>query len=450
MNRAFYYLYFLIVSSVVILGLGIDALWREYSPREEYSIETPFFQFLNRAYIEQFKEGHPEPETLRQWLSQTIGAVSTQSLRNYELLDLNDFATSNIHNKLSSGQIVTVRDGDKNRLNYLRLEGSSYVVSLSFFNVNDNNPFLYNFFIIVFYASIALVVFLWVWPLSRDLRKMQLQTQKVGIDGLPVKIEINKRSAVYELAKAYNRMTKRIFELVKSHQEMTYAVSHELRTPLARMKFALEMAQETKDEDSIRSQLVSIKIDVSDMDSLVKQLLAYAGFEQDSGHLNIQPGDMPSMMESLIGVLNQQNPELNISFQSDLAGKTVYCEWQLMERAIINLLQNAIRYAEKDIVVGLEAVKVHGMEFVQIHIEDDGIGIPENERERVFSAFVRLRNQTNSKKGGFGLGLSIVYRIMQWHKGRAYVESSRLGGARFILIWPLNYVKKPNNLKLAE
>ncbi len=444
MNRAFYYLYFLIVVSAIILGIGIDTIWREYNSTKQSSVDTPFLQLLNNSYLLEFDASDPDFNSVEIWLTKLVGNISIDTLSNYKLLNLNEFSDSHLYKKIKEDTVFAIQNSEGKTLNYMRLKKSNFVVYLEFIEEQEYNPIIYNFFIIVFYASITIMVFIWVWPLSRDLRRMQMQTHKVGKDGMPVKIEIPKRSAVYDLAKAYNRMTKRIHDLVKSHQEMTYAVSHELRTPLARMKFALEMAQETQDKDSIQTQLTSLKIDVSDMDSLVKQLLAYAGFGRGNGHLNIQPGDMLSMLEGLVNSLNKQYPEISIDLHSNIEDKTVYCEWHLMERAIFNLLQNAVRYAEKNIVVSLDTVKIYERDFVQIYIEDDGVGIPENERERVFSAFVRLRNHINSKKGGFGLGLSIVYRIMQWHKGKAYVESSSLGGAKFILMWPLNYIKKLN------
>lgn len=73
--------------------------------------------------------------------------------------------------------------------------------------------------------------------------------------------------------------------------------------------------------------------------------------------------------------------------------------------------------------------------MARVQVDDDGPGVPEAERQRIFDSFVRLR-QTESQGAGFGLGLAIVARIADWHNGRVSVGQSHLGGARLTLLWP--------------
>ena len=99
-------------------------------------------------------------------------------------------------------------------------------------------------------------------------------------------------------------------------------------------------------------------------------------------------------------------------------------------RDAVNLVQNAVKYANENIAIQIE--EDDGV--VSVVVDDDGPGIPEEEREKILQPFVRLAS--HKKKSGFGLGLAIVRRIMRWHKGQVLVEESALGGARFILRWP--------------
>jgi two-component system sensor histidine kinase RstB len=107
-----------------------------------------------------------------------------------------------------------------------------------------------------------------------------------------------------------------------------------------------------------------------------------------------------------------------------------------MPYAVKNLLRNAIKYAESRIIVSAEIVNERG-EQIRVHVDDDGIGIPLDERQRVFSAFTRLDQSRDRATGGYGLGLAIVRLVLEQHGGTATADESPLGGARFTLTWPL-------------
>jgi two-component system sensor histidine kinase RstB len=114
-------------------------------------------------------------------------------------------------------------------------------------------------------------------------------------------------------------------------------------------------------------------------------------------------------------------------------GLRVQIDRKSLPYAIKNLLRNAIRYARTTIHV---SAAIAG-DRIQIHVDDDGIGIPPEERERVFSAFTRLDRSRDRSTGGYGLGLAIARLVMEMHGGTASADESPLGGARFTLAWPL-------------
>jgi two-component system sensor histidine kinase RstB len=103
-----------------------------------------------------------------------------------------------------------------------------------------------------------------------------------------------------------------------------------------------------------------------------------------------------------------------------------------MPFAVRNLLRNAIKYAHSRIAVSTELVDGR----IRIHVDDDGIGIPPEEREKVFSAFTRLDRSRDRTTGGYGLGLAIARLVLELHGGHASAHESPLGGARFTLEWP--------------
>lgn len=103
-----------------------------------------------------------------------------------------------------------------------------------------------------------------------------------------------------------------------------------------------------------------------------------------------------------------------------------------MTRALLNLLQNAIRHAGGNVQVGLASPEP--LTYV-LTVDDDGPGVPPADRERVFDPFIRLDESRARGTGGTGLGLAIVRRVARWHNGEALVSDSPLGGARFVIRW---------------
>ncbi len=389
MSRAFFSLYFLIVLSIVTLGWGLDRLWEYYQPQETFS--------------------------------------------DVKILQLQDFANSALLERISSGEQVAFDDEEGKSYLYQKLDGQTLVLSIE--QSPPPAPWFEMALGFIFYLAIAVAIFGWVWPLSRDLSKLEKHTRTLGTELAESRVSLPQQSAAYSLASAFNRMSDRILYLLNIQKEMTNAVSHELRTPLARMKFALAMATDSKDLTQIKSRLGGIKEDITEMDELVNQLLNYANFDQSNPTLDWKRGDMQSLIQQIVQRLTAHDSSIEVKVQVqvlNLGCQTRFnCDWHLMERAVLNLIQNGLRHCRNTLNIALDKVDHH---FV-ITVDDDGVGIPEASRKAVFESFVRLRNPTEGQTSGFGLGLTIVRRIMQWHHGEVSASESPLGGARFTLRW---------------
>lgn len=433
MNRAFISLYFFIVASVVLIGWGFNQFWETLAPEQEASAEVQaLFNLVERDLLaHQAQTGY----------QQHVQQLSADLQLTLEILALDDVAQSEALRELHEGKILATR-GDGNIIWYKRLTDTNQVLMLVVPQTDDRESPLYDVLLIVFYLGIALVIYLWVWPLSRDSKKLEVQTRNLGKDGVPQTLDISPTSTLYPLARAFNHMAQRLRELIASHREMTNAVSHELRTPLARMKFALAMIDEEKLSDKDHRQLRSLEQDIAEMESLISSLLMYAGFEQKTQSLQQTAGYMHDLLDEIqlrFSRHNERNLQLIVKDISNNA--VVYCEWKLIETVLQNLINNAARYAQSSIQV---EIRQTDDEYI-VSVEDDGPGIPAEKRQRVFESFVRLYHEDESASeksngsatGGFGLGLAIVKRIMQWHKGRAeFVEPKQLGGARAQVRWP--------------
>jgi signal transduction histidine kinase len=236
---------------------------------------------------------------------------------------------------------------------------------------------------------------------------------------------------LYPFANVFNAMATRLDEILRSQKEMTLAVSHELRTPLARMKFALAITEEQRLPDGLQRQLSSINRDILEMESLINSFLAYAAFDQQSQQLSQREGHIQDLIQNIINRLsNHQDGNIQIEVRDETYGQAIVCEWSLMQTAIQNLIHNALGYAKTSICV---TIKITPTDFM-IEVEDDGPGVPEDQRNRIFESFVRIYSELPNRSG-FGLGLALVKRIMDWHLGVVTCSTSILGGAKFTLKW---------------
>jgi len=309
------------------------------------------------------------------------------------------------------------------------------IIHLRYAVPHPPEPWQYRAILLVVYLIIGLAVFSWLWPLMRDLRKLALQTQQLDFAEAFCGLTLKKSSPLFALSEAFCSMSLRLRSVLASYKEMTYAVSHELRTPLARMKFALTMAQDQMAScevpRNVQEQWQSLWLDVNEMDALVNQLLNYASFEQENRALQVQTENMHDFLADLVQRVNKANPHLSFSLLCDPCVQ-VAADWQLMERVMLNLLENAARFAATRIEVNASTPG----ELIVVTVTDDGPGVPSSEQARVFESFVRLSNAQNSSKRGFGLGLAIVKRLMRWHAGDVTLSTAASGGACFTLHWP--------------
>lgn len=424
LNRAFLSLYAFIVIAVIFLGWGLNQFWESLEP--DTAVPTEIIDLMTLVAEDIYRT-----EDVPARLSALNNILQVQ----VSLLEREDFAKTDFYQQLTLGNLLTATDAQGRPVFYQAITDDQILV------LKTELPILlskwYYLLSALFYAGIALIIFIWMWPLARDLTQLKKSAHQLGKDGKFELVQVPKRSALKPLAETYNAMAARIEELISSHQDMTSAVSHELRTPLARMKFALAMLETSSQSATNTKQLDSVKQDIIEMEALINALLHYAGFEKSSRCLDSKEGYLTDLLSASIATFQKQHAhKLTIDLIANEELARGWCEWKLMETAVKNLIGNATRFAKSRIVVTLASSETH----YRIIIEDDGIGISEENYSRIFDPFIRLYNEQDKPAGGFGLGLSIVKRILSWHGGEACVEKSSLGGAAFILSWPVPQV----------
>jgi two-component system, OmpR family, sensor kinase len=424
MTRHFLGLYVLIVVTLAVVSWGQDRILAYYG-----SPGAPADKPVRVAAAALAARLHAAPPA--QWRS-IVADLSRQSGVDMELFTTGDIAGPDTLQKLARGDTVYMQ-GSKGRVWSLRRVDSANIVAIESAVLNTHRSALDWLLTLLFYAAIALVLMLWIWPLARDLRDLERAAARFGDRNWSFKSRIKPHSQIYPLAQTFRRMAERIDRLIGSHKDMSNAVSHEIKTPLARMQFEIDLARQARSRAEVESPLRNIKADIESIDDLVRATLEYAILDRADVTLNIGPHDFTILVPAIADYVRRDTrPEVLIRTQVQEDAHQVLCDVHLMESVLKNLLYNAVRYAKREVAVTFRR-DVSGYELL---VEDDGPGIPESERERVFDSFVQLERDTNRKKKNYGLGLAIVKRAVEWHHGGVSIASSMLGGARVCITWP--------------
>ncbi|MGN5755366.1 sensor histidine kinase BfmS [Acinetobacter calcoaceticus] len=288
---------------------------------------------------------------------------------------------------------------------------------------------------------LSLGVYGLILPLERKIRQVRYALNRMKSGDLSLRVPIEGSDEMANLASSYNNMSDHIQRLIEAQRELMRAVSHELRTPVARIRFGTEMLAEEDDYNHRMHQVDMIDKDIEALNTLIDEIMTYAKLEQGTPSLDFAE-------IALFDVLDQvavETEALKTQKEIELVAPPVYlkvdAERRYLHRVVQNLVGNAVRYCDNKVRI-TGGVHSDGMAFVCV--EDDGAGIPEQDRQRVFEAFARLDDSRTRASGGYGLGLSIVSRIAYWFGGEIKVdESPTLGGARFIMTWPAKRFKQP-------
>lgn len=251
----------------------------------------------------------------------------------------------------------------------------------------------------------------------RPIQKLAQAAEKFGKGMDMDTFKVSGAEEVRQAARAFNLMRERIKRQVDQRTEMLAGISHDLRTPLTRMK--LELAMMNSD-----SKLEEIKQDVAEMETLVNE---YLDFVKGHGQEEKSLSDLKDLLNQCISTL-KNNP---LQLTTKLAPIQILLRPNSFKRAIKNLLGNANRYASK---ATIRSYQKEGHVFIVI--EDNGEGIPVNQRQEVFKPFVRLEKSRNTKTGGVGLGLSISQDIIHSHGGEISLGKSCFGGLKVTIKIP--------------
>ena len=253
----------------------------------------------------------------------------------------------------------------------------------------------------------------------RPIRRLARAANDFGMGRDTPKFKPEGATEVRRAAGAFIAMRNRIKRQIQQRTDMLAGVSHDLRTPLTRMKLQLEMMGGADGVDDL-------KTDIADMEHMLEEYLAFARGEGGETAIEYSISDL------LLEIANQarrKGAAIDLHSEGDIRAPI---KQNALKRALTNLVENSIRHGNYIAIrSGLRG------ETVEIVIDDDGPGIPEDKRDEVFKPFFRLDKSRNPVTGGVGLGMTIARDVIRGHGGEITLEDSPGGGLRVRVSLPI-------------
>jgi signal transduction histidine kinase len=267
---------------------------------------------------------------------------------------------------------------------------------------------------------IILAVSVWaVRRVTRPLAALATAAERLGQDmrapPLPEAGTVETRQA----ARAFNDMQVRLRTLIDSRTRLLAAISHDLRTPLTLLRLRTETVENANERDKMLAT-------IAEMDAMIGATLQLA--RDQSAAEPRRAADVTSLLQSAVDDMR----DTGFPVRLQPAEPIFYaCQPAALKRAVRNLLDNAVKYGKS----GTANIR-RASQAIEIDIDDEGPGIPQQELARVMEPFYRLDESRSRDTGGVGLGLAIAQSVVQAHGGTLTLSNRRTGGLRATIALP--------------
>ena len=268
------------------------------------------------------------------------------------------------------------------------------------------------------------------------IERMSRTAQRISGCSLSERIELSGFDTELEgLGASLNTMLDRLGSAFEQQRQFTADASHEFRTPLSVMLASSELAlSKPRSAEEYREQLVKCQRAATRMRELGDSMLTLARLDANTS-LEMQPVEMMSLLEEAVESMRPLAEEKRLRVETDLRPSHLHANQSMLRQAIDNLLANAIKYNGPNGLVSVRCKQVG--QWIEVEIEDNGIGIPEAAIPKLFDRFYRVDESRSREAGGTGLGLSIANQIILCHGGTIGVTSTEGVGTVFRIVLPM-------------
>lgn len=278
---------------------------------------------------------------------------------------------------------------------------------------------------------VAVTTWLVVGRALRPVERIRERVDGITAERLHQRVPVPETAdEIAALATTMNGMLDRLDAAATAQRRFVSDASHELRSPLATIRQHVELAQAHPDVTSIGELAEVVSEEGLRLQGIVESLLLLARLDEGTS-THDEAVDLDDIALGEVRRLRAVGLEVD---GSGIRAARVRGDPRLLGQLVRNLADNAVRHSRGRVAIGVTPSDRH----VFVTVEDDGAGIPDEERERIFERFVRLDDARSRDAGGSGLGLAIARGIAASARGTLAVDDSRWGGARFVLTLPLS------------
>ncbi len=280
--------------------------------------------------------------------------------------------------------------------------------------------FRFGLSMLVMLIAVAFFSAIVVHQLTRPLADLARASQRLGIDVKAPPLPERGPAEIRQATQAFNQMQSRIRRFVEDRTQMLAAISHDLGTPIARMRLRAEFVE---DEEQQQKMLA----DLDDMEKMVFSALSFA--RDDSAREAMALVDLRTLLQRVCHDLSDTGYQVTLTLNDE----TIACKCRpvALRRALNNLVENAAKYGNEARVSVAKRTNT-----IIVMIDDDGPGIPEDQREDVFKPFFRLEGSRSRETGGTGLGMTVARTIIRAHGGDIVLSNRTKGGLRMEVYLP--------------
>jgi signal transduction histidine kinase len=291
-------------------------------------------------------------------------------------------------------------------------------------------------------ALFLAIILVYVFSLrfTRPLKQINNAAKIIAGGEFRKRLVVSSQDEIGQLADSFNHMVEDLQRLEELRRAFIANVSHELRTPMTSIRGFIEgILDGTVPPEKQKEYLQIVRDETNRLNRLVNDLLDLAKMESGEVTLNMISFDINELVRlcviKLESIITSKNLEIEANF--DIDNLMVWGDRDSIERVIINLLHNAVKFSNENGKIIVETVK--NKEKVLVSIKDNGIGIDENDKKRIWDRFYKSDKSRGKDKTGTGLGLAIVKNIINEHNQEIWVESQMGSGTSFT--FSLDYYK---------
>ncbi len=292
------------------------------------------------------------------------------------------------------------------------------------------------YFLSLLFLTLALLGFTIIYKITKSLTYLSSRIRMISSKNLEERIlGINSNDEIGELAQTFNQMIDRLNQAFKREQQFIADVAHELKTPLSTLRSTVEITLTRKrSNEEYEKTLEEILKDTNRLSSTLKNVLDLAWSETSLEKKNAGVFNLSELVMELTDVAKKMALKKNITIEESVEqGIKIVGYREKLERALLNITDNAVKYTPKNGKITITTSKNSRNAIVKI--SDNGIGIAPNDSPYIFDRF--YRGSSTDRVFGSGLGLAISKAIINAHRGEIHVKSSVGKGSIFTVTVPL-------------